>query len=269
MNRFNFMPQKKLTLAIVIPAFNEEGYLHHCLESVAAQTEPADEVIVVDNNSTDATAVVAKSFRFVKLLRETRQGVVFARNRGFNSTTSDIIARIDADSRLPVDWVKRVKCEFKTSSLAAVTGPVCGYDLPLPALSWLPHHLLCLILKFVPPKHPFLFGFNMAVRREAWQAISKKTHHSRQFHEDIDLAIHLHQSGFKLAYTKDLLSAASGRRYSDRPSAFAKYMSTYCQTYTRHGYRDWAVYLTALIYWAGYVFYLPWATRRLPRQHPM
>ena len=263
------MPDKKLTLTIVIPVYNEERYLRACLEAIASQTARANEVIVVDNNSTDATVQIAKGFKFVKLLSEPEQGALFARNRGFNTAKSDIIARIDADTVLPARWVARVKQEFRVQDIAAVTGPVNGYDLPFPAYNWMAHHLLCWILQTLPPTHPFLFGFNMSVRRSAWQDVRAKVSTDRQMHEDLDLAIHLQQAGYKLRYTRRLLAAASGRRYNDSLSSWRHYMATYINTYRRHNYRDAAVYLAAATYWAGYIFYKPWTYRRAARKNPM
>ena len=60
------MAQKALTLSIVIPVFNEERYIKACLDSIAAQTVKLDEVIVVDNNSTDKTVLIAKNILSLK-----------------------------------------------------------------------------------------------------------------------------------------------------------------------------------------------------------
>ena len=54
------MAHAKPTLSIVIPAFNEELVLRAALESIAHQTVPVDEVIVVDNNSQDRTDDIAR-----------------------------------------------------------------------------------------------------------------------------------------------------------------------------------------------------------------
>ena len=95
------MTNKTLTLSIVIPAYNEENYLRACLDSIAAQTVMPDKVIVVDNNSTDKTVALARSYDFVTLVHERQQHQSFAQATGFNLASSDIIGRIDADSILP------------------------------------------------------------------------------------------------------------------------------------------------------------------------
>src|SRR5688500_17107775 len=95
---------KKLRASVVIPVYNEADSLDLCLSAIAAQTTQPFEVIVVDNNSTDTTAEIAASYPFVRLVYESRQGVVHARNTGFNLAQGDIIARIDADTVIESGW---------------------------------------------------------------------------------------------------------------------------------------------------------------------
>jgi glycosyltransferase involved in cell wall biosynthesis len=67
------------------------------LRAIAAQTVVPDEVLVVDNNSTDNSRQIARQFPFVKLLREQKQGVLFAKNTGLKNAKGDIIGRIDSE----------------------------------------------------------------------------------------------------------------------------------------------------------------------------
>ena len=102
-----------LTLSLVIPVFNEENQIESCLKSIENQTVMPDEVIVVDNNCTDRTIEIVEKFKFVKVIKESRQGRGYARTAGFNEAKSDIIGRIDADSRLSNNWVEHVKNKFE------------------------------------------------------------------------------------------------------------------------------------------------------------
>src|SRR5687767_1835934 len=95
----------RLRVSLVIPAYNEESHLRACLDAVAAQTVRPFEVIVVDNNSTDTTVAIARSYSFVAVMHESQQGIVYARNAGFNAARGDIIARIDADTHLSPNWI--------------------------------------------------------------------------------------------------------------------------------------------------------------------
>ena len=113
--------------SVVIPAYNEEQYLGHCLAALARQTCPADrfEVIVVDNGSTDATAEIARRYGGVRVIAEPRKGVAHARQAGFATARGAIIASTDADTVVPPFWVERIMEHFRADpALGAVYGPV-------------------------------------------------------------------------------------------------------------------------------------------------
>lgn len=89
------------TIAAVIPAHNAASTLARALRSVQAQTLPVDEVIVVDDHSTDATPDVVGDFAAqdtrVRLVRATARGAGHARNLGVQAAGTDLIAFLDAD----------------------------------------------------------------------------------------------------------------------------------------------------------------------------
>lgn len=255
------MAEKALTLTIVIPVYNEERYLSYCLEAILKQTSKPDEVIVVDNGSTDGSVKIAKKFEFVKVIKEKRPGVLFAVKRGFNAAGGQIIGRIDADTILPPAWVDEVKHHFAEGKLAALTGPVNYYDMPYRKSNfWFDHQLRRLTYRY-SPQTPFLYGSNMAISKTAWRAVRAELCEDRSIHEDIDLAIHLRRRGYKIVYDKALLSGASGRRYNDSLKNFLAYIAMYKRAYKKHGLRSLWIH-TAMFMWSlGYFYLLPW--RRL------
>lgn len=252
------MSNKTLTLTIVIPVFNEQDHIGACLKAIAAQTVMPDEVIVVDNNSSDKTSEIAKQFPFVKLLHERQQGVLFAKNKGFGTAAGDIIGRIDADTILPPRWVECVKLLMADDSYSALTGPVNYYDMPLPEANYHLDHWMRASIYNWSPKSPFLFGSNMAIRKDVWDKLGPGLCKDTYMHEDLDLAIHLYKSGKSILYSNKLLAGASGRRYNDSPSRFYRYISMYRQTYLRHGLHSLAIYSATGIYSLGYIVLHPW-----------
>ncbi len=92
------------TIAVVIPAFNSASTISAAIISVLTQSAPPDEIIVVDDGSTDATAEVVSSFgNVIKLLAQVNQGSAVARQTGTEAATSDYIAYLDADDWWPID----------------------------------------------------------------------------------------------------------------------------------------------------------------------
>ncbi len=90
---------KSNKITVVIPCLNEEAGIQKVLESLPALV---DEVIVVDNNSTDRTADVARS-RGAIVVRELQRGYGRAYKKGFSQATGDIIITLDGDHSYPVD----------------------------------------------------------------------------------------------------------------------------------------------------------------------
>src|SRR4029453_427088 len=87
-----------LSISAVIPAFNREAFLGDALESARRQTRAVDEIIVVDDASTDGTARVASSFSGVQVVRlSENRGAAGARNAGLGAARGDVIAWLDSD----------------------------------------------------------------------------------------------------------------------------------------------------------------------------
>lgn len=233
--------QKLLTLAIVIPAYNEEHYLPACLDAIAAQSIKPDEVIVVDNNSTDNTAAVAKRRHFVTLLNEPEQGIAFGRNRGFKATTADIIARIDADTRLPADWVKRVKSFFAEPGHEkfVLTGGCRFYNLRTGRLTASAYGLLVYRLNRLLLGYYFPWGSNSALPRAAWRAVRHDAIARTDIHEDLDLGIQLARHGYKTVYRPKMWVGARAQRVLENRGELWGYLAKWPRTVRVNGLYVW------------------------------
>lgn len=88
------------TVAVVIATFNHARFLAVAIESVLAQTHPADEIVVVDDGSTDNPGAIVATFPGVRLIRQDNRGPSSARNAGLRSCTSSHVVFLDADDQL-------------------------------------------------------------------------------------------------------------------------------------------------------------------------
>ena len=85
------------TISAIIVVRNGERFLQDALHSIAAQSRPPDEIIVVDGQSTDRTAEIAQAFAGVRYLLQPDLGIANARNQALDAATGDFVAFLDAD----------------------------------------------------------------------------------------------------------------------------------------------------------------------------
>lgn len=223
-----------MNVSIVIPVYNEAEQLAACLRAIARQTHRPYEVIVVDNNSTDASVAIAAQHAFVRVLHESRQGVVHARTAGFDAAAGDIIARIDADTVIPTDWVATLMHVMRDDRVDAVSGAAEYYNVGAArlcnAVDLFFRRRLAVRLK----DRVYLWGANMALRRSAWQSVRAQLCARSGMHEDFDLAIHLQELGFRVTFDERLRAAVSSRRVDTSYRAFMHYVMRSPDTYAQH-----------------------------------
>jgi len=113
----------KNKVSVVITTRNRENDLKHCLGSLSCQLKTLDELIVIDNNSSDNTKLVITNFSKavsfnVKYIKHIKVGYPHVYNRGLKEAKGDWVAFIDDDCVADPDWYLRIK--FITSNLRKV-----------------------------------------------------------------------------------------------------------------------------------------------------
>jgi GT2 family glycosyltransferase len=111
-----------MTVAAIIPHWNRRDLLEPLFATLQAQTRPFDEIILVDNGSTDGSAAEAQRHHVTVLRLETNLGFAPAVNRGIQSTTADWIAIINNDVTLAPDWLELLLNQ--TGAVGFATGKI-------------------------------------------------------------------------------------------------------------------------------------------------
>lgn len=181
--------------SIVVPALDEERYIGDCLRSLANQDfSGVVEIIVVDNNSTDATAAVARSFG-ATVVHERRPGVCWARQHGTALACGEFVVSTDADTTFAPDWLSRIDRVLAENPNCVAVGGACTFseagsfwartypDLLFGAVS-LVYRLTGHVM--------YVSATNLAFRRAAWPGYNT---HMTQGGDEVDLLRRLQRRG--------------------------------------------------------------------------
>ena len=217
-----------MKISVVISVYNEEGIIKDCLQSLHKQSRQADEVIIVDNNSTDQSVAIAKQYG-VKIVREKKQGIWAARHTGYDAARGDIIVCTDADARFPENWLKNIERAFASDHIVGVVGPGYFYDGPK-ALNYIANivymrayfFFTSLALTTKP-----LFGSNFAVRRKVWEKVRDEVHSDREdIFDDLDLTYHILPHG-QIVYDESCRDSISIRPLTSMRGMMQRYVKGY------------------------------------------
>lgn len=98
------------TITVIVPARNEEKSIEKCLISLINQDFPKDyvEILVIDNESTDATSIIASKIEGIHVISAPNLNVGAVRNLGASKANGEILVFIDADCTAPFDWLKKI-----------------------------------------------------------------------------------------------------------------------------------------------------------------
>lgn len=196
--------------SLVVPTYNEEKYLPALLASVAKQHPAPDQLIVVDG-STDQTPRLARRAG-ATVLDQTVKRVSWARKRGFEAATGEVIVSTDADSRLAPGYAQALQKAFADPRVAGAIGPVYLYDGPwifrvLSKLFYSPFLRLSIIFG-----RPNFSGQNFAARRSAYVQ-TKGFDPEMVTAEDVYVGMQLRKVG-RIVYVPGMRVYTSGRRIS-------------------------------------------------------
>lgn len=124
---------KGIDVSVVICAYNAEDRLAEVLDALSSQVVPAElrwELLLVDNNSKDQTAEVARGYisrigngSLLRVIAEPMQGLIYARRCGWQEAKGSIISFLDDDNVVAADWVVEVWNFFQAHPQAGMVGP--------------------------------------------------------------------------------------------------------------------------------------------------
>jgi glycosyltransferase involved in cell wall biosynthesis len=205
--------EERLTLAVVVPTYRRPQSLERCLRALAAQTVPADRVVVVVRDGDAETEAEVERLGadvvFFETATVSRPGAVAAIEAGVAQCAEDVVALTDDDAAPDADWLERLHANY-----GAGIGGVGGRDLierpsqvsrradpRVGQLTWFGrlhgnHHLGVGAARDVD----VLKGVNMSMRRELWELEEALRGSGAEVHWEVAVCLHAKQRGWRLVY---------------------------------------------------------------------
>ncbi len=200
-----------MRVSLLIPAYNEEKTIKQCIVSCLNQSRPPDQIVVVDDCSTDKTPQILAEFGSqIEVVRTPAQSgnKSKAQEFGFQFINGDILIMTDADTILHPDFIKNILPYFVNQRVAAVAGYVQS----------LPHNLLTACREidyFIGQRlhkraQSFLHsvyiipGCAAAFRTDIFRRHIKFSHDTLT--EDLDFTYTLYQRGFAIRFAAEAIS---------------------------------------------------------------
>lgn len=220
-----------IRFSVVVPCYNEEAYLADAIHSLQQQEFDGEyEIVVVDNNSTDATAEIARGLG-VRVVTETAPGVCNARQAGTEASGGEIVVSADADTTYPPDWLRKIDENFRAGEhVVAVVGPCRYKDGP----RWGRVFARALfggvgLVYRATGRTLYVSATNIAFRRDRWSGYDVRL---TQGGDELDVLRRLRREG-TVVYDGSNPTDTSGRRftrglvYNLFVSLFVFYLSAY------------------------------------------
>ncbi len=213
-----------MKISVVIPCHNEEKSIRACVESCLSQTRPFDQILVINDGSTDKSGEILASFgKKIEVLTipKATGNKSRAQEHGIPHVVGDVFVATDGDTKLNNTFTEAIEKAFADEKVAAVSGMV--KSLPY---NWLTacrafeysisHHFHKLAQSYIN----FIFvisGAAGAFRTDIFRKYLGFDHDTLT--EDLDFTYKLHKFGFKIAYTREAIS------YTQDPAKLSQYIN--------------------------------------------
>jgi glycosyltransferase involved in cell wall biosynthesis len=187
-------------VSLYIPCYNVAQYLTECLDAVFRQTYPIDEVLVIDDASTDETAAIARRYPVRIITHPQNRGLAAVRNTAFHKARNEFVASVDADCAPQSEWLGKCLERFDEESIAGVSGKrvdryTCGFGN-----AWRTAHMSFDLGPKQLINPPFIGAGHTVYRRSVVEKAGMFNEQFRRAYEDVDLSQRIMKLGYIVVY---------------------------------------------------------------------
>jgi glycosyltransferase involved in cell wall biosynthesis len=201
-----------IRFSVVVPCYNEEAYLREAIRSLRQQDFDGEyEIVVVDNNSTDNTAAIARGLG-ARVVTEPEPGVCNARQAGTEASRGEIVVSTDADTTHAPDWLTKIDRNFRAGDhVVAVVGPCRYKDGPRWGRAFARTLFGAVATVYrATGRTQYVSATNIAFRRDRWSGYDTRL---TQGGDELDVLRRLRREG-TVVYDHTNPTFTSGRRFT-------------------------------------------------------
>ena len=203
LNRLNQnYPKKQVTF--YLPCYNVARYIGSTLDAIMNQTYEIDELLIIDDGSTDRTIEIAKNYPVEIIHHPENKGLAAARNTAVNKAKSEFLATVDTDAQPEPFWLEKLMLAFNDERIAGAGGRLIEKYTHTAADRWRQIRMrqehgdsIC--------EQVNLFGSNTVFRVAALKTAGGYNPALRTNYEDVDICTKLLKQGFKTKYIPDAI----------------------------------------------------------------
>ena len=190
-----------------IPTFNAQNTIELCINSVRNQTYPVDEIIIINDNSTDNTKEILSKYNDLIIINNNQNlGLGYNRNLGIQNSSNEIIASIDSDVELDKKWLENIIINLKKNKIVMCGGNMLEKYTNNKVNAWREKYYNQSWGKKDILNPAFLYGCNTILLKSYWEKTEGYDKNLKTNGEDIDFCKQLKSIGdINLYYSSDSL----------------------------------------------------------------
>lgn len=247
------------TISVIIPCYNQEQFIQKTVQAILDQSDPADEIIIVDDGSQDSSIPLLKTLpnnafdRLRMIQHPQNRGLAEARNTGWQAANSEVVLYIDSDAYADKNLVKVLRQAYQSQAapglppLAGIGGRGIEQNIQSIYDRW---RALYATQSFGLQPHPkvrYLFGLCMSYKRHLLQETGGFDPAFRNAAEDVFIGHRLRRMGYRLQYIPE---AIVYHQHTDDEAKLKRVQYGWyywgCQALKRTSYPLWPVVIGSL-----------------------
>ncbi len=188
-----------MKISIYIPCYNSEKTIEKCIKNLKNQSLKPNEIILVNDGSTDKTTEIAKKCKVKIVNHKTNKGIAEARNTALRASKNNIIAGIDSDTIADKNWLKNLYKTMQKEKAVLVGGKIVENKKTFTG-RWRAKHLKqdWKNKKIINPK--FIAGNNFLCSKKVFLEIDGYDKKFKTNYEDVDISQRLKEKNYKIVY---------------------------------------------------------------------